>query len=513
MEQAVRRFQAAMGLESMDRLLANLEHLSSLPRLRLGTGCSGSDIVVKVMNTLWQSFKVHNGIVLPPIDHAFSCESVPFKQSWITAHCKPRFLFKDWLQFSDLANRADEVYSETMVEVPEVDFLVVGFECDSVSSLNHSSAANRDTVTNGEGKTGSTAKATLDWIHRKRPFVCVMENVRNLHAKSSDNRSNLDNIVDSLNSAGYVVRAMLLDAPAYGCPARRQRWYIVAVRVASRPLTGAERCPAFLADLQKTVEAMRIEPFPLSDFLLDRDDRKLVEKRQLEEETAAQAELAKSSKKARLFKSAPPKPVVVLSWEQEHMEAFGNMGYVWPPDLSELPPCTVALGRRKQELVWLADKLCVDGQLRVDDINMSIYFSAPGSHVTPCIVSTCTMWMTDKKRGEWRELHGAELMALQGWDHHDQKPDPPATHEQLRDLAGNAFCAFQVAPVIIAILAVVDWDGLQRHKLVVEAPSLTGIETDTAADDSDDSGAGESVDEEGEEEEILGDSGISISPT
>ncbi len=38
-----------------------------------------------------------------------------------------------------------------------------------------------------------------------------------------------------------------------------------------------------------------------------------------------------------------------------------------------------------------------------------------------------------------------------------------ASHEELRDLAGNAFCAFTLAPVLIGLLSVLDWTQLSSE--------------------------------------------------
>jgi hypothetical protein len=59
------------------------------------------------------------------------------------------------------------------VEVPAVNLFTAGFECDTVSRLNQwcSPAAQSSCVEHAAGKTGTTCRATLQYIVEKSPGV------------------------------------------------------------------------------------------------------------------------------------------------------------------------------------------------------------------------------------------------------------------------------------------------------------------------------------------------------
>ncbi len=67
-------------------------------------------------------------------------------------------------------------------------------------------------------------------VERQQPAVFIFENVKGIATKSSDGSPNLDAIVKWANSIGYIVCAHVLSAPDYGCPSRRDRYYIVGVK-------------------------------------------------------------------------------------------------------------------------------------------------------------------------------------------------------------------------------------------------------------------------------------------
>ena len=121
--------------------------------------------------------------------------------------------------------------------------------------------------------------------------------------------------------------------------------------------------------------------------------------------------------------------------------------------------------------------------------------------MVPCVVSSSVMWITDKRRQVFRQMLGCELLALQGLDYAKQPLcDPPMTQAELTDLAGNAFCGFTVAPLIIGVLSSFDLaKGLKRL-------SGDGSVDDDAPGDDRDGGSGDgdeaAVDEE-EDSELL----------
>lgn len=142
--------------------------------------------------------------------------------------------------------------------------------------------------------------------------------------------------------------------------------------------------------------------------------------------------------------------------------------------------------------------MCKEGEKRVDDLNMSIHASSPGENIVLGIVTSSMMWLTDKTKQPYtlRELHGAELLCLQGWAVKDQKIS--YSHEQMRDLVGNAFCAFTLTPILIALLTLLDWRGMNAAKREQKAlGEASGVEEGSGDDDVNEEEL-EEDDEEGE---------------
>ena len=477
LQTAIKDFHNAMGLNRLSRVLSNMDALSRQRPLKIATVCSGSDIAMLAIGDMFRHYRDRHGIHVPAVDHVFSCESVKFKQQWVCRHFCPKLVFDNLLTLA--TGTSFDIVSNAQCRVPAADGILAGFECDSISGLNSNAGANRDVVATGDGKTGSTARATLQWIKDHRPFWVVLENVRSLNGKGSDGVSNLDTVKLFFKKHGYVCQALLLDAHPFGCPARRERYYIVAVRVSQEALSGDAVSPGWFADLASTVASMHIPTRELSEFLLPDGHPLLMQ-------TTVSSKTVKG--KTRKETKKEPDNLTVASWEQDHMEAFAECQLDWPPRTSDLH---AYLPRRKQELVALYSHLCPPGQRRIDDINMSVFFGSPGTDLLPCIVSSCTMWLTDKGRGICRELHGAELMSIQGWAVSEQLLENPV-HEELKDMAGNAFCAFTLVPVLIALFSLLDWTSLDRdfdgHDNPLSAPPVEseceeeGLETESSAD-------------------------------
>ena len=165
-----------------------------------------------VLRDMWQLYRQHYGVPLQDVELMVSCESVPFKQGWITEHHKPQVLFQDMNEMGEGTGIATDLYSGQPVDIPCTDIYICGIECDSVSSLNKDAAKHREVVKTGEGRTGRTARAALRHLQATMPSVVIFENVKNLFAKAPDGVSNLEVILDSLKELGYSTKALLLDA-------------------------------------------------------------------------------------------------------------------------------------------------------------------------------------------------------------------------------------------------------------------------------------------------------------
>ena len=117
----------------------------------------------------------------------------------------------------------------------------------------------------------------------------------------------------------------------------------------------------------------------------------------------------------------------------------------------------------------------------------------------PRLVSSSHIWL--RKHG--RSMAPAEALALQGFSHEiQQECDPPLTSVQLMDLAGNAFNAAVLIPIVTACVACLDlpeaYKLSQAFQLVQTAVLDDGVEV---LDDDGIEGEVELSNEEGEEEE------------
>ena len=95
----------------------------------------------------------------------------------------------------------------------------IGFECDSISSLNTKASENRLCCEEGVGKTGATSRGTLLYVKKHKPRFLALENVKNLLAKDKHDakgRSNLTILLGTLNENGYLVYWHVQNCMLYG---------------------------------------------------------------------------------------------------------------------------------------------------------------------------------------------------------------------------------------------------------------------------------------------------------
>ena len=90
----IRRQSEAMGARQVMNVRAGLAKLISFLKgrpLKIGTGCSGTDMPLICMDRLVAFWKDTFGLTLD-IEHTFSCENVDFKQEFILGTCRPKVL-------------------------------------------------------------------------------------------------------------------------------------------------------------------------------------------------------------------------------------------------------------------------------------------------------------------------------------------------------------------------------------------------------------------------------------
>lgn len=237
--------------------------------------------------------------------------------------------------------------------------------------------------------------------------------------------------------------------------------------------------PEWFDCVGRLIGSMSIPPFDLEEFLLPDDDDGITEWR------ATCFEQRKKDKEDALS-----------AFHEKHLHAYNEIDLAWPPDYGEFGPCSSHLCRRMREVAYyFTQKLRHQTLETVHDLNMSIDFmSEPRLGGCPCLVSTARPWL----RRRQRDLIGDEALALQGWDILRQREprDGPVSgrgrreqgrggfsNQQKLDLAGNAFCGFVIAPVLVALITSIDWGVSMAVK--EEMRNSTQFLDDTAAKASD----------------------------
>ena len=144
--------------------------------LTVGTGCSGSEVIMLVLSKLADVWRSTFGISIT-FRHLFSIESVHWKRQWIMKHFRPELLFTDITCVHGSDSLHDAISGE-LKPLPACHFFFCGIECDSISGLN--GQADPGYIQAGHGKSGETASGCFEYIRKRRPLLWMVENVRAL---------------------------------------------------------------------------------------------------------------------------------------------------------------------------------------------------------------------------------------------------------------------------------------------------------------------------------------------
>lgn len=246
-----------------------------------------------------------------------------------------------------------------------------------------------------------------------------------------------------LEATGYVVTVNMVQSSEFGSVQRRPRWYMIGVlRPAVSPsphkLTRAHFAPIVNHVLQAA--SARREP-QLSEFIFPPSHPHVREW------------LAKlqGARRIRLVNRHE-------KWQSHHMMMYESAGLQWPP-----PPYA---GREIIDVQWqsvLTDretdllqfvKLCnLQDKYVCLDISQSITRAPASEKRVPCVCPSGRLFYIP----QGRLLTPTELLACQGVTVPNMGDLLAHPWSLVADLAGNAFCAHAVAPVLLASLAVAAW--------------------------------------------------------
>ncbi|OQD90948.1 hypothetical protein PENANT_c001G04633 [Penicillium antarcticum] len=232
--------------------------------LRVATMCSGTEAPLLALDMISTGLGMDLQL---RISHAFSCEIVPFKQSYIERNFRPPLLFRDIKELGgDVAQTA---YGSPELIPGNLDVLVAGTACVDFSPLN-----NCKKTLQQDGESGATFDGLLRYAEKYRPRLIIQENVRTAPwAQMKDTWEGLD----------YMSVDLKVDTKHYYIPQTRERGYLVVID--KRRLEAA----GVLADLKCQVDLQKVDQHvrdlvrffkrqasaPVGMFLLSDDDRRL----------------------------------------------------------------------------------------------------------------------------------------------------------------------------------------------------------------------------------------------
>ena len=330
---------------------------------QLGTICSGTDIVVLVLDYLSQLWLKKFGVALI-IEHVFSCEIDPVKRQFIESCFKSRFMFCDALTLTEGPQL--DCHSGLHVVAPQVDVLVAGFECDNFSSCSTEKATSHGCIAGAFGKSGRTCKGVMMYIEAKKPLLVILENVQGIDAGKAIGSTDLDSVLDCLSWLGYEICHDILDAKDYFIPQSRRRVYIVAVLASVEPIplyiqkdgqlerNEMYKNPKWPEELKAFAAGFRVECAPVDFFLLLDDNEHVLACRE-EKNKVKIAALAKAmeslAKKTEKKESSDP-----LKYESDHLMAYAEAQLdeelEYPPDWAKIKARFVCVCECLYVLQW-----------------------------------------------------------------------------------------------------------------------------------------------------------------
>lgn len=107
----------------------------------------------------------------------------------------------------------------SLCEIPDFDILCAGFPCQPFSIAGDGAGFN-------DAEKGNLFYDIMKIVDRKKPRMCILENVKNL--KTHDSGKTYRTIEKELTARGYTVTSRVLNAVDFGSPQCRQRIFIVA---------------------------------------------------------------------------------------------------------------------------------------------------------------------------------------------------------------------------------------------------------------------------------------------
>ncbi len=221
--------------------------------LRVGTACSGTDSVVKVLQQLadktgWQ-FK-----------RALSCECSEIKHQWLTDNFPTlSTIFTDVTELH--TGSAVDAVTGQRVRAPPVDLFIAGFVCKPVSAENAQRGEHAECIGRSSGLTGKTFRGVQQFCEVFRPIIVMGENVSGLVKHINGTALPIQAVESEFSAMGYSIGHALLDTRHYMLPQRRTRCWIWAFEQSNFDPVTLENVGAIVEQLAHR------QPVPLATFL------------------------------------------------------------------------------------------------------------------------------------------------------------------------------------------------------------------------------------------------------
>ncbi len=414
----------------------------------LASMCSGSGMAELVHHALFEYIGKQSNLF-------FSCEKVEWKQKHLRETVHRLVGHSDACVFADFAE-INQPLSECAVHgrkcrVNFGSFLAIaGYSCKGMSSLIGKPRG--EVLPKGEGSSGATCFALLDYLRVSGTPMVLLENVPEM-GKSEEESKNVAYLHGQLRDLGYEVKNQTLKTSEYLLPQRRKRAWTIAIHLTAFSI---DRTTAwnFLKEAFKVAESLQEPAMSLDEFFKLPTDQMVCDELKRRQE-CTRGEMGS-------------KDYVKL-----HQETMAAKGLSWR---TVKAPASVKKSqwfdlcpKREQEIVSYAlaadpKMLSVDVGQRIDRCNITsgdvVATVTPGSKtylMYPQKIAKKRVCMNRLMLGsEGLELQGFPVQLLPAAASEESSLSDP----QMMDLAGNAFPSSVLAAMLIGIFtSLPSYDG------------------------------------------------------
>ncbi|CAG8374639.1 unnamed protein product [Penicillium salamii] len=408
--------------------------------LRVATVCSGTEAPLLAVEMIQKC------IDRLQFTHAFSCEIVPLKQSYIERSFRPPVLFRDLTELGK--DQAKTAYG-ALTDIPgDLDILFAGTACVDFSLLNsHKKALHEG------GESGATFDGLLQYVDRYRPRMVIQENVR---------AAPWGDVEVKWNEIGYMAVLTSVDTKHFYIPQTRERGYMIVIDKRRLGAAGLLNNPMDQTGLKSVAEKVRglVSSFkrpassPVGVFLLSDDDRRL----EVAEKKACLEVRSEAAWEQYQIRHQHHRDKLDLGDERPISRSAPGSSDLTVPDFYwrrfwETQPERVWETADINFLVKLAQSYDMNFKERWIDLSQGVdrgNDSLVGTGIAGCLTPKGLPFVTT--RGG--PVSGSEALSLQGLPL-DRMLITRETQAELMDMAGNAMTSTVVCAVMFAGLIAV----------------------------------------------------------